>query len=122
MLKEQFVKRLGDRRRRGFGKARPGTPPRVGIERKLRNDEKTSTGVVQREVHFPLRIFEDPEYGTAFRKRTGRFGAVVSVNAEKDEEPGSDFTLNLSVDGDARFGNALYECPHANYLARTTRG
>src|SRR5260370_24030527 len=60
-LAEFVIKRLGKLGGCRSNKAGPSLPPRIAVQRELRNGQSAAFNLEQRPVHFALMVFEDAQ-------------------------------------------------------------
>ena len=83
-------------------------------------------GIRYAQVHFSVRIGENTQSANLFHEIIGCGLTIALGDAEEDEEPGSDFSSDISIDGNFRPAYALnHSChsknPFASNLVKMNR-
>src|SRR3990172_2431154 len=108
-------------RRRRPGKSRPCALAGIRRQRELRNRKQLAPDVDEREIHFPLRVREDPVAEHPLGEPFGLRLAVAALHADQREDAAPDGADDLPIDLDAGLGDALDECYHAGVILTITR-
>jgi hypothetical protein len=107
-----LVRGLRDVRRGRGAEAGPASPPHVGEQGELRDDQHAAADVDDRPVHASLVVAEDPQISNLGRRVVdiGRFVAIR--HPDEDDEPRADRADDAIVDGHGSAGNALNNAAH----------
>src|SRR5437879_5425183 len=86
---------------------RPAPSTRVSVEGELGHDQDLAAGVLDRAVHLPLLVLEDPK-GRDLRREPCLLAVHVGPpDADQDEEAGADLRDDLVCATYGRAGDAL---------------
>ncbi len=116
MLTQQVYKssdeRLGNFWARRIDEIRAAAAPRVGVERKLRNNQCCRTFIEGGEVELAGGIFEDAKGRDLLREVTRVALVVVMRDADEDHQARANNPNRFFVDDYGRFTNALNHRAH----------
>ncbi len=111
-ISEPEVEPLGELGRRAADEARPASAARIRVERELRDDERATADLEDRQVRPPLGVTEDPQLGDLARQVVGGRLGVVRADPEEDDQAVVDRTHDLAIDPDRRPRRPLQQRPH----------
>jgi hypothetical protein len=108
------------RRRRGR-KSRARSLCRIRRQRELGHGEQFTFDVKQRQIHLVPRIRENAVAEHALDQPFGLRLRIAALDADQRKDPAPDGADDLSIDLDARLGDALNEGYHASVILTVTR-
>src|SRR5690606_9116303 len=111
-LDETLVQRNRDLRRRRLDEAGPPALPRVAVERELADDQYTAADFLQRKIHLPLGIGEQPQPHYLVRHPPQPVFVVVGTESDQQQITSPDLTRDAVAHRHPRTGHALQYDPH----------
>jgi len=94
-------------------KARPRAAVGIGHQGELRYDEKAAARILDRKIYLARAVRKHAVAEHALGEARGFRFAVVALDAEENEKPGTDRAHGFASDGDARLGDPLDQRDHA---------
>jgi len=79
----------------------------------LRDGEQTAFGVLQGEIHLPVRVGEDAISDDPLGEARGLGLAIAALDADERHDSRPDRANDCAIDSDARLEHALYQSDHA---------
>src|SRR5574340_1128541 len=84
----------------------------VGVQGELRNHQRLSADIQDRQVHFSMVILEYPQVGDLFGQRSRCFSGILRSDPQEDDIPPSDSRDLLPLDRHTAAADALNDPPH----------
>jgi hypothetical protein len=107
-----FVELIGFVAWRGLDEAWPALTTCVAIKGELRNNERGSAEVHQREVHLSGFVGEDAQRGGFFRKVSGRVGRIPLSHPEQYDQTDTNLTGDTAIHQHASLADTLDDSSH----------
>ena len=111
-LDEMFEQAPSQIRRRNRGETRSRAAVRIGPQRELGHQHQAATRVLERKVHFPSVVGEDPVAQHLFEQTLGARCRISSLRTYQDEEPRADIPDARSRNTNLRRTDPLQETYH----------
>src|SRR5205807_10011298 len=104
--------RFSQRWRAGADERGPVTARGVGVQGGLTHNQSLSATVEQVEINLPRLIRKDAQRCDSLGQVTCGRAIIFGTGADKHQQPGSDLTSGLSIDGHARPVDPLHYGAH----------
>src|SRR6266545_4092348 len=103
-------------RRCGSNKAGPALTACVAVKRKLRDNQRASSYIQERPIHFSLIVFKDPQVCDLFGHADSDGGRVVAADPDQNHEASRDFSRDAALHG---YTCVAYTLDNGSHLSAT---